>query len=456
MSTSNKNNVKKFSDVNRKLTRVEVDTNFNQLKLAIDDIQSLESLVSNAVTTNSLNTILASLNNSINNKVNKIEYYQKIFQLESAIGQDTQSRKIPVIEVFTADNVTTVFKLSEIVINSDDITIYVNGTLISPDDYSIDVDDIIFNTAPLAGSTNNISVVRRIEFRYYELLSLISDISFSVAGEIGKQYYNPTEPSTYEAGTVWADSLTKTQKRRSDDNSEWIIERSLFRQSIEKYTNDEIPDSDKGPIYVTGHGAYEWTGTEYTRQTFPTGTRLLFPQEIAPIGWTQIVDDVANNRMLRVVNNNTGGNTAGTHSPIINNVVPSHTHGFSTGNNSVGHTHTVSANTGVESTDHVHTGSTHADGNHTHTTSIQSGGGFNHGGGGTPGDLSVAGGNTGQAGSHSHTFSTFGTSTNHTHYINAISGSVSQPHTHSGTTDNGSSETNWQPRYINIILCEKD
>lgn len=44
-------------------------------------------------------------------------------------------------------------------------------------------------------------------------------------------------------------------------------------------------------------------------QTFPVGTKLLFPQATAPTGWTQDID--ANDRVMRVVNGATGGQTGG-------------------------------------------------------------------------------------------------------------------------------------------------
>lgn len=150
----------------------------------------------------------------------------------------------------------------------------------------------------------------------------------------------------------------------------------------------------------------------------PAGTRLLFAQAAAPSGWTQAVTDTEDNRMLRVVKT-AGGGKGGTHSPILNNVVPSHTHSFTTGAESATHTHGVS------------------DPGHSHYTLGQYGGG----GSGVPG-----GGNG--TGSYAYYTSSSGT---------GISlGSQSANHTHSGATDNGSSQTNWQPRYLDLILCTKD
>lgn len=150
----------------------------------------------------------------------------------------------------------------------------------------------------------------------------------------------------------------------------------------------------------------------------PTGTKLLFAQAAAPTGWTQIATDLADNRMLRVVKA-AGGGSGGSHSPILNDVVPSHTHSFTTGIESASHSHGVS------------------DPGHAHYTLGQYGGG----GSGVPG-----GGNG--TGSYAYYTSSSGT---------GISiGTQSANHTHSGTTNGGSSATNWQPRYLDLILCSKD
>jgi hypothetical protein len=161
---------------------------------------------------------------------------------------------------------------------------------------------------------------------------------------------------------------------------------------------------------------------------FASGTRLTFAQATAPTGWTQDVSDNADNRMLRVVNTS-GGGIGGSSSPILNNVVPAHTHGFTSGTNSVDHSH--SGSTSTESNDHQHQYF-----------------------------VSAFGPNTGAPYTSSYSqdkaqgvFLTSGITANHTHAF--TSGGQSTTHTHSGTTDNGSSSTNWTPRYIDLILCAK-
>lgn len=196
--------------------------------------------------------------------------------------------------------------------------------------------------------------------------------------------------------------------------------------------------------------------TTAVSNAFPTGTRLMFAQASAPTGWTQITTDEANNRMLRVVTT-TGAGTGGSASPILNDVVPAHTHGYS-------------GSTGFESADHAHYTSGTTDGMndanpHSHGVNDP---GHSHGLGATaptsglsyqcvsPAQItSTPIGSTFDAGTG---ISIQSSDINHTHNWGNWSGGISANHYHtfSGTTDNGSSQTNWTPRYIDMILCTKN
>ena len=148
----------------------------------------------------------------------------------------------------------------------------------------------------------------------------------------------------------------------------------------------------------------------------PAGTTTNFFQAAAPTGWTQ--NNTYTNHMMRIVSG-TGGGSGGTNSPILNNVVPSHTHGFTT----VG----VSAN------------HTHYDSGHTHN--------YDHG------MQNIS--NYFSGGSYQgFAIGPIGTYTTTTGY--ASIGYMSADHSHSGSTDNGSSQTNWTPQYIDNILCSKN
>lgn len=152
---------------------------------------------------------------------------------------------------------------------------------------------------------------------------------------------------------------------------------------------------------------------------FAAGTRMAFAQAAAPTGWTQDTSANADNRMLRVVTT-AGGGVGGTASPILNNVVPSHTHGFTTGNQSTDHNH------GISDPTHRHNITVH-------WTAASA-----------PGQLS--GRETSPQSSQFSQFASTGITT----------GNQSTNHTHSGTTDNGSSQTNWAPKYIDMIICSKN
>ena len=191
-----------------------------------------------------------------------------------------------------------------------------------------------------------------------------------------------------------------------------------------------------GFVYGNGTGAFTAaSAAQIGALGFPAGTKMPFAQAAAPTGWTQDTTDSATNRMLRVVNT-AGGGVGGSSSPILNNVVPAHTHGFSTG--------TVSA-------DHAHSGSTGGrSAAHTHTTTVTykdssslSNPSFVVGGKSTDpyGSITASHASGTESADHAHGFTAWGISANHTH---------------AGTTDNGSSQTNWAPRYIDMIICTKD
>jgi hypothetical protein len=176
-------------------------------------------------------------------------------------------------------------------------------------------------------------------------------------------------------------------------------------------------------------GTFTLTNCSSIPDFMPTGSIMTFLQAASPTSWTRVTSDSADNRMLRVVNSGNGGGVGGSASPILNNVVPTHTHGFTTGNVSSDHSH------GVGDPGHTHTlysdrndqGGFHAQGN----VSGHVGARFNRRFDGSTFWIEAAG-------------------------TGVFLGGISANHTHSGTTDNGSSQTNWAPRYIDTLLCSKN
>ena len=160
----------------------------------------------------------------------------------------------------------------------------------------------------------------------------------------------------------------------------------------------------------------------------PSGTRMVFAQAAAPTGWTQDVSDTTNNRMMRVVNT-AGGGVGGSADPTVMNVVPYHTHGFTTGgmNGNNPHAH------GVYDPSHSHT-YVDVNGNPCSIFTDQ------------PGPYNSSGGPYTNANSYHTQTATTGIGINNAD-IN---------HSHSGGTDGGSSQTNWSPRYVNLIICQKN
>lgn len=128
---------------------------------------------------------------------------------------------------------------------------------------------------------------------------------------------------------------------------------------------------------------------------------------------------------------------------LVTGNLPSHTHTFTSGNQSADHTH--SGTTGTVSADHTHTYSGSTGGisaNHTHTIPIgtatdEFGGTASQGAA-----VVVATATSGTVSAdHTHAYSgtTSGFSANHTHSI--TTGGVSANHTHTGTTDATGSAT---------------
>ena len=145
---------------------------------------------------------------------------------------------------------------------------------------------------------------------------------------------------------------------------------------------------------------------------FASGTRMPFAQAAAPTGWTQDTSDNATNRMLRVVNT-AGNGVGGSASPILNNVVSSHTHTF-TGNAMGAHTHTDSGHL------HVDTGS-------------------------APAYNATSGPDSKQQWT--------GTHNTQIGYANISSNSAGTP---SGSISANGSASDWTPRYIDMIICSKN
>lgn len=194
---------------------------------------------------------------------------------------------------------------------------------------------------------------------------------------------------------------------------------------------------DVGVFVNEGSGSI-WRCISYTTKggSMPAGTQMMFAQASAPVGWTQVVTDAANNRMLRVVNT-AGAGVGGANSPILMDVVPNHTHTFTSGNESADHAHYFGATTGGMSGNRYHT--------HVYSKDVFT----------LRNDLF--------SGSDKQAIRTYGggssttdsTDLEHGHIVQGWTGGINTNHTHSGTTDGNASASNWTPRYLDLILCQK-
>lgn len=72
MATANASNITKRSDVNRKLTYLELDTNFQEVKNIISDIDTLSSQIAGKVSQSVYDTKMTSIDTDI------LELQQKI------------------------------------------------------------------------------------------------------------------------------------------------------------------------------------------------------------------------------------------------------------------------------------------------------------------------------------------------------------------------------------------
>lgn len=145
---------------------------------------------------------------------------------------------------------------------------------------------------------------------------------------------------------------------------------------------------------------------------FASGTRMVFAQAAAPTNWTQVTDDSANNRMLRVVSGG-GAGIGGSDDPTYNNKIPDHTH-------------YVNLNSGGQSADHSHgVGTWYA------STNVN----YGH---------VCAGGQTGVGTAQSN-----GSSNDHYHNVQGWANWLS-------ASNPGVSVGAWSARYINMIICQKN
>lgn len=227
-----------------------------------------------------------------------------------------------------------------------------------------------------------------------------------------------------------------------------------------------------GNLVVTGTA----TVSGRTVDAFPVGTKMLFQQSTAPVGWVK--DTTHNDKALRVVTGTvSAGGTVGFSSAFVSKAVtgtianataggtvggtalsvaqlPSHSHSGTTDATDINHSHSFSGSTGIN-------------GAHTHdwgavTFSVPAGGSAQ------VLDTPVAGvtgaGKIGTTTStaHEHTFSgtTGNTNPSHSHTFTTSAVGSGSTHTHSftGTAHNHTftgTAIDLDVQYVDVIICTK-
>lgn len=200
-------------------------------------------------------------------------------------------------------------------------------------------------------------------------------------------------------------------------------------------------------------GPVTLTETQINQGSVPAGSVLAFYQAAAPAGWERVTGFI-NTFGIRIVGSaDAGGVSGGTDDPVLMDKVPSHTHNFAakSGNTSNDHTHSFNVNSGGQNVNHSHVVS---DPGHAH---LQQGVSYGKDSGGGYGTY-IAYGNSGVPTLAAVTGISIGAeNTAHAHNVSGGTGVASANHTHavSGATGANGSAANWQPRYLDMILCRR-
>jgi hypothetical protein len=203
------------------------------------------------------------------------------------------------------------------------------------------------------------------------------------------------------------------------------------------------------------NGPVTLSDEDLNRGSVPAGSIMAFYMAAAPAGWSRTGGIGATYGIRIVASASAGGGSGGIDDPILNNRIPDHTHGISlnSGTESSDHSHGFGAQTGGQSNTHSHGVN---DSGHSHTVYTRGGyqGGITpyprHDVWQQPADVDSGVSYTG--------ISIQNANADHSHYVSGSTGGRSAAHTHSvsGNTGGVGGAANWQPRYVDMILCTKD
>jgi len=180
-------------------------------------------------------------------------------------------------------------------------------------------------------------------------------------------------------------------------------------------------------------GPVTLTEDDLNAGSVPVGSRMLFWQAAAPVGWSRVAG-FTDTRCLRVVPTDAAGGTyGGVDDPVVNYKVANHKH-------------VINISSGVESATHQHSVDA------TYTNNADIGGLYQANlfvqGSGAPYTFAVLT-NTGVPVDLDHSHGTYAsyTNTESAQHYHSVSGETVLPL---------SGAANWSPRYLDIIVCEKD
>jgi hypothetical protein len=199
-----------------------------------------------------------------------------------------------------------------------------------------------------------------------------------------------------------------------------------------------------GNLVVTGTGTLSGRAID----AFPSGTKMLFQQTSAPVGWTK--DTTNDDKALRIVSGSVG--SGGTLS--LTSFASQSIGGTSLTTAQIpSHNHTGSGTTSTVSNDHTHgfSGTTSGVGDHQHGVIVDADSGAGAGPHFKADGQAVTTNFTNGAGAHSHTYSgnTGGISANHTHDYSFTTAATGSGNSHTHTLD-------LDIAYVDVIVATKN
>ena len=196
---------------------------------------------------------------------------------------------------------------------------------------------------------------------------------------------------------------------------------------------------------------------QYVDAVLPSGTRMIFDQDTAPVGWTRDTSTV-NDKVIRIV---TGARAdGGTWTQ------PTHTHTQGSSGSTGNHTHTNPTSAGGGSHNHTGPNHTHSGPNHNHSnpsTATSATTAIATESGGTTFEYSIKShshtqgstGNAGTGGTGAAGTGNTSTRATHTHTQGATGSTGSHAHTNP-TTAGGATAASWRPLHRDMIIASKD